>query len=101
MVDRIGQRQTPRVDGNVVIDSPLHPKVDVVTSRGDDIANQRVALPPGKQTLLLRDGKVDCQRLTIDVPANGDVLFVFVGGEANVYPDRCRKLSVQQRRLAF
>jgi tetratricopeptide (TPR) repeat protein len=76
----------PRIDGRLVVNA--------------SIAGQRRELPPGKHKLLVRDRTYECRPIPVDLPAGGDVHYVFVS-TAEYEFERCRALDVKQHRLAF
>ena len=97
----------PRIDGNVVIagrlgSSPVRILATDFEANGrEHVLADRVKLPPGKHTLSVWDLQKECALLTIDVPSNDDVLYIYIDAEQTQYRTRCRKYTVKQRVLKF
>jgi hypothetical protein len=99
----------PRIDGRLVVnasDRNLTVRVDLRGDpRGDpkdrkSITGQRIELPAGKRKLLVRDRSYECRPIAAQLPAGGDVQYVFVS-TAEFEFERCRALDVKQQRLVF
>jgi tetratricopeptide (TPR) repeat protein len=91
----------PRVDGRLVVNASarrLTVRVDP-TQRGS-LTGQRMELPAGKHKLLVRDRSFECRPIAAELPAGGDVQYVFVS-TAEFEFERCRALDVRQHRLGF
>ncbi|HEY4179614.1 MAG TPA: hypothetical protein VGM90_22390 [Kofleriaceae bacterium] len=92
----------PREDGSVVIDTNARELgVEEPGYRAPSIIGKRTKLAPGKHRLMITDRNIECQTLTIDVPTNNDVAFVFLRAEKTDFRERCRDIEVIQRRLTF
>jgi tetratricopeptide (TPR) repeat protein len=91
----------PRTDGRLVVNASVRNLTvrDDPKARGS-ITGQRIELPPGKRKLLVRDRSFECRPIAIELPAGGDVQYVFVS-TAEFEFERCRALDVKQRRLVF
>jgi hypothetical protein len=91
----------PRVDGRLVVNASDR----VLTVRADpkqrgSLTGQRVELPAGKHKLLVRDRSFECRPIPVELPAGGDVQYVFVATTEFEF-ERCRSLDIKQHRLRF
>jgi hypothetical protein len=91
----------PRVDGRLVVNASDR----MLTVRADpkargSITGQRTELPAGKHKLVVRDRSFECRAIVAELPAGGDVRYVFVSTTEYEF-ERCRTLDVKQHRLAF
>jgi tetratricopeptide (TPR) repeat protein len=91
----------PRVDGRLVVNASDR----VLAVRADpkqraSLTGQRVELPAGKHKLLVRDRSYECRPITVELPAGGDVQYVFVSTTEHEF-ERCRSLDIKQQRLGF
>jgi tetratricopeptide (TPR) repeat protein len=91
----------PRTDGRLVVNaSQRHLSVYLDPKSRASITGQRRELPAGKHKLLVRDRSYECRPIRIELPAGGDVQYVFVS-TAEFEFERCRALDVKQHRLRF
>lgn len=92
----------PRVDGALVIQSnDSDMDAHEVGKPKPELLGKRSKLSPGKHKLIVTDGAVECGLITVDVPANNDVAYVYLRAEKQDYLYRCRDYDVVQRRLTF
>jgi tetratricopeptide (TPR) repeat protein len=91
----------PRIDGRLVVNASSR-SLSVRAEFKDrlSISGSRVELPPGKRKLLVRDRSFECRPIPVELPAGGDVQYVFVA-TAEYEFERCRALDIKQQRLAF
>jgi tetratricopeptide (TPR) repeat protein len=91
----------PRVDGHLVVNaSARNLAVRADAKDRQSIVGSRVELSPGKRKLLLRDRSFECRPIPVELPASGDVQYVFVS-TAEYEFERCRALDIKQQRLTF
>ncbi len=91
----------PRVDGRLVVNaSERQLTVRVDPKQRGSITGQRTELPAGKHKLLVRDRSFECRPIPADLPAGGDVQYVFVSTAEFTF-ERCRALDIKQQRLTF
>jgi hypothetical protein len=91
----------PRIDGRLVVNASER-QVSVKTDpkgRGT-ITGQRTELPAGKHKLHVRDRSFECRPIAVDLPAGGDVYYVFVSTTEYTF-ERCRVMDIKQQRLVF
>ena len=92
----------PRTDGSVVFNSNDRGLEIRMPGKGRTEKREiRFDLPPGKQRLLLRDRSFECTPITIDVPRGGDVIYVFASTTEHDRLERCRQVTVTQKKLSF
>ena len=91
----------PRIDGRLVVNASAR-NLSVRADAKDrlSLSGLRVELPPGKRKLIVRDRSFECRPISVDLPAGGDVQYVFVATTEYEF-ERCRALDVKQQRLAF
>jgi hypothetical protein len=90
----------PRVDGRLVVnasDRALSVRTD---PKQRSVTGQRVELPAGKHKLIVRDRSFECRPIAVELPAGGDVQYVFVS-TTEFELERCRSLDIKQHRLGF
>lgn len=90
----------PRVDGRLVVSSSERNIYVRLEPKGKSIVGQRVDVPAGKHRLLVRDRSYECKPITVDVPAGGDIAYVFISTPDYEF-ERCRALDVKLQRLTF
>ena len=91
----------PRVDGRLVVNaSERSLTVRTEPKQRGSLTGQRVELPAGKRKLLVRDRSFECRPLAVDLPAGGDVQYVFLATTEHEF-ERCRAIDVRQHRLRF
>jgi tetratricopeptide (TPR) repeat protein len=90
----------PRIDGRLVVNASERNLWVLLDPKGRSIAGQRRELPAGKHKLLVRDRSYECRPIRVELPAGGDVQYVFVS-TAEFEFERCRTLDVKQHRLGF
>lgn len=95
----------PRVDGRLVVNASernvsvrVDPKLDPKSRTS--LVGSRVELPPGKHKLAVRDRSFECRPIRVELPASGDVQYVFVSTTEYEF-ERCRALDIKQQRLVF
>ncbi|MBX3158969.1 MAG: tetratricopeptide repeat protein [Deltaproteobacteria bacterium] len=93
----------PRIDGRFVIgtgDRGLRVQ-DPRLGDKKHVDDTRFEIAPGKHRLTLRDRTFECPPLAIDVPAGGDVGYVFLSTREWERLERCRAIDVKALRLKF
>lgn len=90
----------PRVDGRLVVNASDRALTVRTDPKQRSITGQRVELPAGKHKLVVRDRSFECRPIAVDLPAGGDVQYVFVSTTEFEF-ERCRSLDIKQQRLGF
>jgi tetratricopeptide (TPR) repeat protein len=94
-------RAKPRIDGRLVVNaSERNLAVRVDPKSRPSLIGERIELPAGKHRLLVRDRGFECRAIAVELPAGGDVHYVFLATIEYEY-ERCRALDVKQHRLGF
>jgi tetratricopeptide (TPR) repeat protein len=90
----------PRIDGRLVVSAFERTLTVLPDPKSRSITGQRVELPAGRRKLLVRDRSFECRPIPVELPAGGDVQYVFVS-TAEYEFERCRSFDVKQQRLVF
>jgi hypothetical protein len=90
----------PRVDGRLVVNASERTLSVLADPKSRSITGQRLELPAGRRKLLVRDRSFECRPIPVELPAGGDVQYVFVSTTEYEF-ERCRSLDVKQQRLVF
>jgi hypothetical protein len=99
-------RLPSRVDGAMIISAP-HPLGVTFRTKPLAVGGERLPAPSGVHLLAVHDSTYECPPVPITVPSNGEVAYTHVMAlelpklPVLHRPERCRKLAVKQRRLAF
>ena len=93
----------PRVDGSVILsgeDDAMRVYRNMTDRYADSLLNKRIVLPAGRTRMYVRDHyDFECPALDVDVPAGGDVAYVFLAPQENNSVERCRKFKVKRHLL--
>jgi tetratricopeptide (TPR) repeat protein len=94
----------PRIDGAVIVSGTNRNTLIAIDRKnrvGDTLMYSRFVRKPGRTKLHVRDGPYECAALVLDVPAGGDVLYVFLAEREPNRVDRCRTHEITKQRLHF
>ncbi len=94
-------RAKPRVDGHAVFRSSDN-RVGVHKDKSHGFYADRVEVAPGHYRLMVRDRSFECAPIDLDVPSDlNDVAYVYIGTPEWDGFERCRKLTIKQKKLHF